>query len=149
MAGKGSTHCPQTIQLYHLFRCFLYFLWFYLLYVVMFSGSAVLWWLTVILQVSEQSRWSKRSTWFHKRTVRVVLLWCHDRIDPCTSLMLSSSSFLHAHTQLQVRVCCCSLDVLHSQCVQIILANNFLFPVSDSGTSCSLSCTCAGPKRHN
>lgn len=50
-----------------------------------------------------------------------------------------SNDFLfltHTHTEFQVHICCCSLDGLHCQCVQIILANNFLLPVSDLATSC-------------
>lgn len=63
-----------------------------------------------------------------------------------------SNDFLflrHTHTQFQVHICCCSLDVLYSQCVQIILANNFLFPVSDSATSCPWSCINTSPMKHD
>lgn len=72
---------------------------------------------------------------------------CYDSIVGCPFLFLS----LHAHTHTyslthtgtpthSSRCCCCSLDVLHSQCAHIILANNFLLPVSDSATSCLLGC---------
>lgn len=72
----------------------------------MFSGSAVLCWLTVILQVSERSRWSKSSARFHTHTH--THSECCDSLvsgeysqvsDRCPSLMLSSSSFCtHTHT---------------------------------------------------
>lgn len=55
---------------------------------------------------------------------------------------------IHTRTEFQVHICCCSLDVLYSQCVQIILANNFLFPVSDSATSCPWSCIKSSPMKH-
>lgn len=82
----------------------------------------------------------------HTHTHNVVILYSgvcltfsSSSPSACTHARTHTPTQWYTHTQFQVHVCCCTLDVLHSQCAQIILAYNFLLPVSDSATSCLLS----------
>lgn len=102
----------------------------------MFSGSAVLWRLTVILQVSEESQWTQSSAWFHKHTQVLGVFGFQDSTGWSLSLVPS-------HTLASVVVL---LMYSTAQFVQIILANNFLFPVPDSATSCPLNHVDSAPK---
>lgn len=136
MAGKHITHCSThqhavicsgaSCISFHFTCC-----------VVIFHRKCC----AVIQQVLEQSHRSNSAcACAHTRSKRCDSLvsdrcWTLSSSSPCTH----THTHWYTHTQFQVRSCCCSLDVLHSQCAQIILANNFLLPVSDSATSCLLS----------
>lgn len=110
-----------------------------------FSGSAVLWWLAVMLQVLEQ--WHTHTQHTHKDSI----VW------PQTSAYLYSLPLPYfAHHNARCSKCACVCVCVYTvallmystaQCVQIILANNFLFPVSDSATSCPLSHMDSCPKK--
>lgn len=130
----------------HLFRCFLHFLYFASLLgchdvfrkrcVVMTDCNAA------GVKLKEVVKWG----FTHKHTHR-----CKDitRLvsDLCLSLMPSSASF-GTHTQIQMQCTCVHVVLLMystDQCVQIILANNFLLPVSSSVTSCSLGLVISDP----
>lgn len=106
----------------------------------MCSGSVVLLWYSLCLN----RQWSKRSAWF-KHTPAYLLCCFHFRtaqsgVRPL-SVMPSSSSCCTHTCMCQVQWVPVVVLLMYSpaKCVQIILANNFLFPVSDSGTSCPLS----------
>lgn len=134
MTGKHITHCSThqhavicsgaSCISFHFTCC-----------VVMFHRKCC----TVIQQVLERSHWSNSArACAHTHAVNVVILWSQTTVERFPLPLLAHTHW-YTHTQFQVRSCCCSLDVLHSQCAQIILANNFLLPVSDSATSCLLS----------